>query len=191
MNRAGRRVLVQHVLTGMSVFVKMAIDFPQWAIDAIDKIRKVSHVMIMAEENRSYPALGRPPIQVPSKAESFFSAVLTTEIGNGSNTLFWTDRWINGRRVSDIAPRLFSIIPKRIINRRTVQEALLNRRQIADIKGALIDYLYLWDSLSDLVAQPNIEDRRIHSHKIQGRRASRDPGSMTQNVGRDHQGSLS
>lgn len=40
MNRAGRRILVQHVLTGMSIYAVMAIDIPQWAIDAIDKIRK-------------------------------------------------------------------------------------------------------------------------------------------------------
>lgn len=77
------------------------------------------------------------PIQVPSKARSFFSTVLTTVIGNGANILFWVDKWINGRRVSDFAPRLFSIVPKRITNRRTVQEALLNRRWIGDIKGAL------------------------------------------------------
>lgn len=38
MNRAGRRVLVQHVLTGMSA--AMPIDFPKWAIVAIDKIRR-------------------------------------------------------------------------------------------------------------------------------------------------------
>jgi hypothetical protein len=38
MNRAGRRVLVQHVHTGMSA--AMPIDFPKWAIVAIDKIRR-------------------------------------------------------------------------------------------------------------------------------------------------------
>jgi hypothetical protein len=30
LNRAGRRILVQHVLTGMSIYAAMAIDFPQW-----------------------------------------------------------------------------------------------------------------------------------------------------------------
>jgi hypothetical protein len=70
------------------------------------------------------------------------------------------------KRVSDIAPRLFSIIPKRIINRRTVQQALLNRRWIADIKGALtvgviVDYLHLWNILANFVLQSNTEDRHI------------------------------
>jgi hypothetical protein len=83
---------------------------------------------------------GRPwagfPIQVTSKARAFFSKVLISEVGNGSNTLFWTDNWLQGRSISTLAPRLFSIIPKRITKRRTVQEALLNRNWIADIKGA-------------------------------------------------------
>jgi hypothetical protein len=42
---------------------------------------------------------------------------------------------------------LFAIIPKRIVSKRTVQEALENRRWISDIKGALTvgaitDYLH-------------------------------------------------
>jgi hypothetical protein len=36
MNRAGRIVLVQHVLTGMSVYTAMAIDIPKGVIDKID-----------------------------------------------------------------------------------------------------------------------------------------------------------
>lgn len=44
----------------------------------------------------------------------------------------------------------------------------LNRRWIGDIKGALtvralIDYLHLGNALSDLVQQPDIEDRHIFS----------------------------
>jgi uncharacterized protein (DUF736 family) len=39
-------------------------------------------------------------IQVPSIARSFFSAVLVSEVGNGVNTLFWVDKWINGKKGS-------------------------------------------------------------------------------------------
>jgi hypothetical protein len=38
--RAGRRVQVQHVLTSMTVYLAMAVDIPQWGLDAIDRIRK-------------------------------------------------------------------------------------------------------------------------------------------------------
>jgi hypothetical protein len=40
MTRAGRRIQVQHILTGMMVYLAMAIDFPSWAWETIDKIRK-------------------------------------------------------------------------------------------------------------------------------------------------------
>jgi hypothetical protein len=58
------------------------------------------------------------------------------------------DKWINGKKVADIAPRLFCTISKRITNKRTVQETMDNRRWISDIRGALsagalIDFLHL------------------------------------------------
>ena len=37
---AGRRVLVQSVLTGMLIYLAMAFDFPTWAFKAVDKIRR-------------------------------------------------------------------------------------------------------------------------------------------------------
>ena len=40
MTRAGRKVQVQFVLTAMLVYLVMAIDFPPWAIKAVDKLRQ-------------------------------------------------------------------------------------------------------------------------------------------------------
>ena len=40
MTRAGRKVQVQHVLTGMLIYLAMAVNIPSWAIKAIDKIRR-------------------------------------------------------------------------------------------------------------------------------------------------------
>jgi hypothetical protein len=40
LTKAGRRILVQHVLTSMTVYMAMAVDIPQWGLDAIDRIRK-------------------------------------------------------------------------------------------------------------------------------------------------------
>jgi hypothetical protein len=124
--------------------------------------------MVVAEKTDSSRPWVDLPIQVPSNARSFFSAVLVLVVGNGANTLFWVDKWINGKKVVDIAPRLIFIIPKRIINKRTVREAMVNRRWIGDIRGALtegalIDYLHLCEALSDLMLHPEIEDRHIFS----------------------------
>jgi hypothetical protein len=33
-------------------------------------------------------------------------------IGNGQRALFWEDRWINGRSVSEMAPLLYACIPR-------------------------------------------------------------------------------
>jgi hypothetical protein len=40
MTTTGRRIQVLHVLTSMTIYVAMAVDIPQWVLDAIDKIRR-------------------------------------------------------------------------------------------------------------------------------------------------------
>lgn len=40
LTRAARKVLVQYVLTSIMIYLMMVIDLPQWAIKAIDKIRR-------------------------------------------------------------------------------------------------------------------------------------------------------
>jgi hypothetical protein len=40
LTRAGRKVLVQYVLTSMLIYLAMAMDLPQWALKAIDKVRR-------------------------------------------------------------------------------------------------------------------------------------------------------
>jgi hypothetical protein len=76
------------------------------------------------------------PMQIPETMKGFFSIVVITEIGNGNSTLFCTDRWLQGKRLEDHAPKLFAAVPKRIRNDRTVHEALSNRRWLTDIRGA-------------------------------------------------------
>jgi hypothetical protein len=40
MTRAGRRVQIQYVMTGMLIYLAMAVDIPTGSLKAIDKIRK-------------------------------------------------------------------------------------------------------------------------------------------------------
>jgi hypothetical protein len=51
---------------------------------------------------------------------------MVSVVGDGASTLFWKDRWLNGQRIEDIAPAIHALVPKRIINKRKVNEALLN-----------------------------------------------------------------
>ena len=70
------------------------------------------------------------PMQFSKKMMSFFSAAMLTEIGSGSSTLFWQDRWIHVKKIEDIAPRSMAAVPKKIKNSRSVHEALIDRKKL-------------------------------------------------------------
>jgi hypothetical protein len=91
---------------------------------------------------------------------------MQTEIGEGAITLFWSDRWLNGHRVANIAPRLLAAIPKRRIKKCTVREALIEHKWVFDIRGAftvdvIVDYLHLLNALQEEVLQPGVSDRHF------------------------------
>jgi hypothetical protein len=201
-------VQVQFVLTGMLIYMLMAVDLPGWAIKAVDKIRRgflwkgrrnaqgghciiawlkvcrpkelgglgISDIKTLSwalrmrwvwlqktEPDRPWAAL---PIHVPVQVREFFAAAIYSEVGDGAKTLFWTDRWLYGQSISDLAPQLFATVTVRRRKKRTVQEALTNYAWILDIHGALtvrvlVEYLQLWDILYDFQLQPDSEDKHI------------------------------
>jgi hypothetical protein len=59
-------------------------------------------------------------IQVPKNDHALFNMAVDSIMGNGESTLFWKDRWLHGHTISELAPNLIKVIPKRTINRRTV-----------------------------------------------------------------------
>ena len=63
-------------------------------------------------------------IQVPWQSRAIFEAATHTAIGDGETALFWTDRWLRGERIVEIAPYLSAMVPKRILSTRTVREGL-------------------------------------------------------------------
>jgi hypothetical protein len=81
--------------------------------------------------------------------KEFFFASTHMTIGNGQRTLFWEDRWIDGRAVREIAPLLYDCIPKRRRRTRTVANGLPANRWARDIQGVIGlqeigQYLQLW-----------------------------------------------
>ena len=87
------------------------------------------------------------PIQVSREVAGLISVAVITEVGNGSNTLFWEDKWLDGKRIQDIAPLVYALVPKSS-SRRTVLKALTEEKWTEDIQGeigstALIQYLEL------------------------------------------------
>jgi hypothetical protein len=77
-------------------------------------------------------------VHVCKEVHSLIDMAVVTKVGDGSNTLFWKDRWLNGKRIKDIAPAVYAMVPKRIINTRKVKEAMLNLRWVTNFQGALV-----------------------------------------------------
>ena len=80
-----------------------------------------------------------------------FAACTTILVGDGRRTSFWHSRWLQGRRLKDIAPNLFKISrPKN----RIVAAALDQHTWIRDIRraegltlGHVQELLKLWEML--------------------------------------------
>jgi hypothetical protein len=112
------------------------------------------------EPHRPWSSLS---IQVPDQVRAFFAMAITSEVGNGEHVLFWTDRWLQGQKISDLAPHLFAVVPPARRKKHTVKEAFTNRDWVADIQGALtLDIITEYIQLSDLVhgfqLQPEVHD---------------------------------
>lgn len=73
------------------------------------------------------------PLQVPLKALSLFHIAVDSLEGNGENIKLWNHRWVQGKKISELAPNLVKAVPKGLIKRRTVAQALNNRAWIAGI----------------------------------------------------------
>jgi hypothetical protein len=85
----------------------------------------------------------------------FFAKSVISIIGNGASTLFWTDNWLHGTAIRDIAPEVAAKVGKRALSSTTVVQALDNFRWVNDIRAPLYmlglqQYLLLWDSLREV-----------------------------------------
>jgi hypothetical protein len=56
-------------------------------------------------------------------------------VGNRLNALFWEDRWLGGRSISEIATQLYACVPKRRRKGRTVADGMLRARDIHGVVG--------------------------------------------------------
>ncbi|KAK8447087.1 hypothetical protein SEVIR_9G583775v4 [Setaria viridis] len=102
--------------------------------------------------------------------QSLFTSAVFTEVGNGANTKFWTDRWLNGCSIELLAPHLFASVPKRRAKRRAVQEALLDNQWLEDVQGhysvaVLSEFLDIWDLVQEVMLRPEADD--VHKWKFE------------------------
>jgi hypothetical protein len=77
------------------------------------------------------------------------------QVGDGSCALFWSDRWLNGCSILQLAPDLWNAVPPRIRKSCSVRDALAGRCWIRDITFArtvpvVVQYLHLRDYLQNI-----------------------------------------
>jgi hypothetical protein len=70
------------------------------------------------------------PVQEDPTTEAFFKASITCVIGNGRNTIFWSDPWLDGECIISLAPDLLGTVSRRQQRQRMVATGLLNNEWI-------------------------------------------------------------
>jgi len=110
----------------------------------------------------------RPWLELPAEGErlveAMFQASIYVELGDGKKALFWTDRWLQGQSLLDLAPCLCNAVGSRCKQQRTVADALLDDKWISDISGALtvqvlLEYLQTWDHARQINLTADQPDR--------------------------------
>ena len=91
---------------------------------------------------------------MPQIARALFDVAVDYILGSGESIKFWKDHWLQGKTIVELAPNLYSLVPKRIIKTRTVAQALNNHGWVKDKRGALsvqvlVEYLQIWDLVDE------------------------------------------
>jgi hypothetical protein len=93
-----------------------------------------------------------------------FKVSTTVHVGNSSQALFWTDRWLDYSSITTLALDLLAAVGARCRGTQLVCEALQNDRWIADISGvlsvhALYQYVSTWSRLQGISLQQHVPDK--------------------------------
>lgn len=112
-------------------------------------------------------------LSVPAPAKALFELSVVTTVGDGTSTMFWTDRWLLGKTVAELAPELMHFVRRRGWRRRTVQQALQGNAWIKDIVGGLNtvacwQFLQLWDLVRGQVTMDGTPDLHVWTPSASG-----------------------
>jgi len=129
------------------------------------------------EKNRLVQALAWVVSPGAATGQAVLCVVCVSVIGNGTNALFWSDRWLNGNVVQDIAPTVVHMVASRAFSSRTVTQALNNWQWVSDIENPLSliglqQYLMLWDALRRVMLTQN-DDKHVWMHIASGQFSSK------------------
>jgi hypothetical protein len=84
-----------------------------------------------------------------------FDASIRVVLGDGNTTLFWSDRWIDSRKVEEIVPLLPGFLKPNRLKSRTVAEGLLQQSWISDLSvglsvPAMVQFLVLRNAIKGI-----------------------------------------
>lgn len=87
--------------------------------------------------------------------QAIFRASTVWTLGNGNSCRFWTDHWVDGASISELAPLVHALVPRRRRKVRSVAEGLAGCAWVRDIQGslgpeALAQYICLWARLCNI-----------------------------------------
>jgi hypothetical protein len=121
------------------------------------------------DPNRPWQGLKLP---IQQHVKNLFSDSLISIVGNGTSTLFWTDRWLNGAAIRKLAPEVLSQGGKKILIFKNCGANLENWQWVRDIKAPLSlaglqQYLLLWDSVRG-VELSHVPDQHRWRHETSG-----------------------
>jgi hypothetical protein len=89
---------------------------------------------------------------VHPNATTMFNIWMETRIRDGSSILFWSNRWLIGCSLQEIAPTVVVAIPQNTRTHRIIAEALQAHDWLVDIRGGLsligsFEFFQLWGIL--------------------------------------------
>lgn len=70
---------------------------------------------------------------VHSQVRAMFAISVVTQVGSATNNLFRCDKWLHGCSLEELAPAVVTSVPRRIVSKRTVAQALANNIWVSDI----------------------------------------------------------
>jgi hypothetical protein len=117
-------------------------------------------------------------VQVHPNAAALFAASVQSVAGSGTDTKFWTDRWLHGKRIADWAPSLFAAINKKAVRSRTFQEAINGSSWVLDIRGnfssmVFSEFFQIWDLVREVRLLSDVPDQHIWTPSSSGSYSSK------------------
>jgi hypothetical protein len=100
------------------------------------------------------------PLPIDDKVRSLFAASVIFHLGDGERLSFWSDCWLDGMCIKEMAPNLFKMCTRKKL---TIAQAMLDQRWTRHLKRdlphlAVIEMVAVWEKLQGVALQPGTPD---------------------------------